>query len=152
MSDDDLDRIMAVMKIAFNPAYGEAWNRSQVGDALIMPNTHYLLAGPDGGVLRDGEEAAGFALSRGAADEEELLLIAVSPEYRKRGIGTALLRRFIEQARERGATKLFLEMREGNPAEWLYRRHGFVTAGRRRHYYRRGGGRPLDAITMALRE
>ena len=149
---DDLDRIMAVMEAAFDPAHGEAWNRGQVGDALVMPNTHYLLAGADGGALQFGNEATGFALSRGAADEEELLLIAVRPDHRGRGIGTALLQRFIAQARERGAARVFLEMREGNPAESLYRRHGFASVGRRRHYYGRGSGTPLDAITFALQE
>ena len=86
---DDLDRIMAVMDAAFDPAFGEAWTRRQVADALIMPNTHYLLAGADGRSPRDEEPAAGFALSRGAADEEELLLVAVDPDHRGRGIGGA---------------------------------------------------------------
>ena len=146
---DDLDQIMAVMEAAFDPAYGEAWTRPQVEDALILPNTHYLLAGPDGRALREGSQAAGFVLSRGAADEEELLLIAVDPRHRGRGIGTALLERFIAEAGARGAVRLFLEMREGNPADSLYRRHGFANIGRRRAYYRRGSGAALDAITFA---
>lgn len=146
---DDLDRIMAVMDAAFDPAFGEAWTRGQVSDALLMPNTHYILAGADGHPPRDGEPAAGFALSRGAADEEELLLIAVDPRHRGRGIGATLLARFVAEAQVRGATRLFLEMREGNSAESLYRRLGFDSVGRRRHYYRRGGAGPLDAITFA---
>ena len=146
---DDLDRIMAVMEVAFDPTYGEAWTRRQVGDALILPNTFYLLAGPDGRAPGEDEAAAGFVLSRGAADEEELLLIAVAPAHRGRGIGAALLERFFAEAKARGAERLFLEMRDGNPAETLYRRHGFVRVGRRRAYYRRGTGAPLDAITFA---
>ena len=59
---DDLDRIMAVMEAAFDPAFGEAWSRRQVSDALVMPNTHYLLAGADGAPAREDEPAAGFAL------------------------------------------------------------------------------------------
>ena len=149
---DDLDRIMAVMEAAFDPAFGEAWTRHQVGDALVLPNTHYLLAGADGRAPGEGAQAAGFVLSRGAADEEELLLIAVDPRHRGRGIGTALLERFMAAARTRGAERLFLEMREGNPAEALYRRHGFAPVGRRRAYYRRGTNAPLDAITFALCE
>lgn len=145
---DDVDRIMALMDAAFDPAFGEAWNRAQVTDALVMPNTHYVLAAIDGGPPREGEAAAGFALSRGAADEEELLLIAVHPEHRGRGIGGRLLERFIAEAQARGATRLFLEMRDGNRAESLYRRHGFESVGRRRHYYRRGSAGPLDAITF----
>ena len=77
------------------------------------------------------------------------MLIAVRPEHRGRGIGGALVARFIAEARSRGATRLFLEMREGNTAEALYLRHGFERVGRRRHYYRRGSGSPLDAITFA---
>ena len=145
---DDLDRIMAVMDTAFDPAFGEAWTRRQVSDALVMPNTHYLLAAADGRAPRGDEPAAGFTLSRGAADEEELLLIAVDPEHRGRGIGGALLERLAADARARGVTRLFLEMREGNTAESLYRRHGFASVGRRRHYYRRGSASPIDAITF----
>ena len=146
---DDLDRIMAVMETAFDPAYGEAWTRRQVGDALVLPNTFYLLAGPDGRAPAEGEAAAGFTLSRGALDEEELLLIAVDPSHRRRGVGSVLLDRFIAETSARGVTRLFLEMREGNPAESLYLRHGFASIGRRRSYYRRGSGAPLDAITFA---
>ncbi len=146
---DDLDRIMEVMEAAFDPAFGEAWTRRQVSDSLVLPNTHYLLAADHGGPPDEDEPAAGFALSRGAAGEEELLLIAVRPDLRGRGIGGALLDRFVAAAHARGATRLFLEMREGNRAEALYRRNGFETVGRRRHYYRRGSGSPLDAITFA---
>lgn len=146
---DDIDRIMAVMEAAFDPVYGEAWNRRQVSDALTLPNTHYLLAGAKGGQPRDGEPATGFVMSRGALDEEELLLIAVHPGHRGRGVGTALLDRFIAAAEARGATRLFLEMRDGNPADSLYRRAGFEPVGRRRNYYRGAAKGPLDAITYA---
>jgi len=147
--NDDLDRIMAVMQAAFDPAYGEAWSRRQVGDALVLPHTHYLLAGADGRAPRLDEPATGFVLSRGAAGEEELLLIAVHPEHRGKGIGRALIERFIDAARLRGTERLFLEMRDGNPAERLYRATGFEPVGRRRQYYRGARNGPLDAITYA---
>jgi len=54
-----------------------------------------------------------------------------------------------EAAEERGAARLFLEMRDGNPAESLYRRAGFEPVGRRRNYYRNAAKGPLDAITYA---
>jgi ribosomal-protein-alanine N-acetyltransferase len=144
---DDLDRIMAVMAAAFDPAFAEAWSRRQVSDALVLPNTGYLLAGADGGEPAKGEPVAGFLMWRGAAGEEELLLIAVDPDHRRKGIGEALMRRFIAEAAGRGSDRLFLEMREGNPADRLYRRFGFRPAGRRRDYYRAARSGPLDAIT-----
>jgi ribosomal-protein-alanine N-acetyltransferase len=146
---DDIGRIMAVMEAAFDPAYGEAWTRRQVSDALLLSNSHYLLAGPDGGEPREGESAVGFVMSRGAVDEEELLLIAVDPAHRGRGIGRTLLERFIAGAEARGAVRLFLEMRDGNPADSLYRAAGFEPVGRRRNYYRGATKGPLDAITYA---
>jgi ribosomal-protein-alanine N-acetyltransferase len=148
---DDVDRIMAVMEAAFDPAYGEAWNRRQVSDALMMPNTHYLLVDAQGREPADSSPAAGFVMSRGAVDEEELLLLAVHPQDRGRGLGTALLRRYIDAAEARGVTKLYLEMRDGNSAESLYLRAGFVPIGRRRNYYRNAALGPLDAITYVRR-
>jgi ribosomal-protein-alanine N-acetyltransferase len=142
---------MSVMEAAFDPAYGEAWNRRQVCDALLMPNTHYLFADADGNEPAEAAPATGFVLSRGVLDEEELLLIAVHPGHRGRGVGTSLLRRFIDGAAERGRTSLFLEMRDGNPAGALYRRFGFEPVGRRRNYYRSAQHGPLDAITYARR-
>ena len=50
VSATTIDRIMAVMEAAFDPAYGEAWNRRQVTDALAMPNTHALAVDADGAV------------------------------------------------------------------------------------------------------
>ena len=78
---DDVDQIMAVMHTAFDPAYGEAWNRSQVESALLMGSTHYVLIAPDGEAPAPGEAAAGFALLHTALDEEELLLFAIGPPH-----------------------------------------------------------------------
>lgn len=149
---DDVDRIMAVMGSAFDPEFGEAWTRRQVEDALLMGQCQYLLAGPDGNPLNTAErteEAAGFVLSRIGFDEEELLLFAVDPRMQRRGIGDRLLTRFAHAAETRGIVRLLLEMRRGNPAESLYRRHGFVPVGERPNYYRTLSGARLDAITFS---
>ncbi|RZK02485.1 MAG: GNAT family N-acetyltransferase [Novosphingobium sp.] len=146
---DDLDRLMAVMAEAFDPAYGEAWTRRQVEDALVIGNCHYELIAGDGGAPQDGAPAAGFFLSRYGFEEEELLLFAIAPTWRRRGLGLALLDRFARSARARGADRLLLEMRRGNPAEFLYRRFGFLPIGERPNYYRGPDGQALDAITFA---
>jgi ribosomal-protein-alanine N-acetyltransferase len=146
---DALDGIMAVMEAAFDPVYGEAWTRRQVGDALTMPQTHFILLAADGQSPQDAGDAAGFALSRQILDEEELLLIAVAPWARQRGLGHALMRQFLAGSSARGVARQFLEMRAGNPAEALYLAHGFVPVGRRPNYYRATKVGPLDAITYS---
>jgi [ribosomal protein S18]-alanine N-acetyltransferase len=145
---DDVDRIMAIMEAAFEPAYGEAWSRRQVEDALIVGNCHYLLIGPQGQEAPDGP-AAGFSLSRAGFEEEELLLFAIDPAWRRQGLGRKLLEYFAKSARSRHARRLLLEMRRGNPAEHLYRTFGFVPIGERPNYYRTPDGNRIDAITFA---
>jgi ribosomal-protein-alanine N-acetyltransferase len=145
---DDVDKIMAVMASAFDPVYGEAWNRRQVEDALRFGTCHYsLIAIP--GEAADIESAAGFFLSRTGFEEEELLLLAVDPQYRGRGLARTLLEELRIDAASRGAARLLLEMRKGNPAETLYRNFGFYSIGERREYYRTPNGQRLDAITFA---
>jgi ribosomal-protein-alanine N-acetyltransferase len=150
-----VEPIMEVMEAAFDPAFGEAWNRRQVRDALLLPSTHALIVAADGTPLDESMPAdpralppAGFVLSRHAAGEEELLLIAVNPRHRLHGLGEALIQRLLAAARARGATRIFLEMRRGNPAIHLYRKQGFEPIGERRNYYRTADGSLIDAITF----
>lgn len=137
------------MAAAFDPEFGEAWTRRQVEDALLSGLCHYRLAGSHGGEPALQEQAAGFYLSRQIGCEEELLLFAVAPAFRKLGIGSILLDNFVADADSRGVKRLLLEMRADNPAESLYRRHGFLPVGLRRNYYRTGLGPPRDAVTFA---
>ena len=145
---NDIDRLMDVMETSFDPHYREAWTRRQVEDSLALPSTYLLLIGENGASPLQGVDAAGFVLARQAADEIELLLIAVRPELRGKGLGRALLRQFFDSARERDAVKVFLEMRANNPAEKLYRDEGFTQIGQRRDYYRTITGHALDALTF----
>lgn len=140
---------MAVMDAAFDPAYGEAWTRRQVEDALLVGNTQYRLIAATGQPPLDHEAAAGFFLSRTGFEEEELLLLGVAPQYRRLGLGRRLLDWLAHEARERGADRLLLEMRQGNPAEHLYRGFGFASIGLRPNYYRAPSGGRIDAITFA---
>lgn len=149
----EIDRIMTVMEDAFDPAYGEAWNRRQISDALALPSTHALVIDLTGQAIAadaplDAAEVAGFVLTRHAADEEELLLIGVIPDFRRRGLGEALIDLLFAQARSRGVRRIFLEMRRGNPAIHLYEKVGFEPIGQRPNYYRLTNGERVDAITF----
>ncbi len=145
---DPVDAIMTIMNDAFDPAYGEAWNNRQVSDALMLGNCHYQICDAAGQMPASPEETAGFTLSRQAADEEELLLIAVKTTCRRAGIASILMKQLTAAARARGVSRIFLEMREGNPAEEFYRKHGFLPVGRRKNYYNRGTMTGIDAITF----
>lgn len=136
----DLGAVMMIMDAAFDPAFGEAWTRGQCAGILSLPGVRLLLA----------DRGAGFALSRSVYDEAELLLLAVAPACRRSGLGSLLLEAVAADARASRATRLHLEMRDGNPAATLYARTGFVEVGRRRNYYRGADGRQIDAITLAL--
>lgn len=149
MAGDDLDRIMAVMATAFDPNFSEAWTRAQVSGALLIGNCHYRLIAADGMQPQEGESAAGFALLRTAYDEEELLLFAVDPKIRRRGLGTKLLQRVKANAKARGITRILLEMRQGNNAEGLYIAENFKRVGIRPNYYRDRRGTCVDGITFS---
>ncbi|MDT7934884.1 MAG: ribosomal protein S18-alanine N-acetyltransferase [Sphingomonadaceae bacterium] len=138
----DVGAVMQVMDRAFEPQFGEAWNGAQLVAALDAANSFAALAD-------DGGDPLGFALARVVADEAELLLMAVDPVARRRGIATALLDDLAHRARARGGRVLFLEVRDGNAAAHaLYRSLGFREIGRRPAYYAGGNQTRYDAITM----
>jgi ribosomal-protein-alanine N-acetyltransferase len=149
---DDVDRIMAVMQVAFDPAHGEAWTRAQLEGALLGSDCHYIMINESGFGANDREPTegpiAGFALLRTVMDEQELLLFAIHPDHRRRGLGTRLLATVEQQARENAISRLLLEMRKGNHAERLYRTQGFTPLGIRPNYYRSANGGRIDAITF----
>jgi ribosomal-protein-alanine N-acetyltransferase len=99
-------------------------------------------------VAREDDRVIGFALGRVVLNEAELLLLAVRRDGQRRGIGRLLLDRFSLVAASRGADKLHLEVRDGNPAARLYTRAGFTELGRRRNYYTGRDGQIYDALTL----
>jgi ribosomal-protein-alanine acetyltransferase len=108
--------------------------------------------------------AAGYGLAVGVANgtvvaygvllfapgEAQLLNLTVAPEARRLGIGRALLRRFLADARARGAEQCFLEVRMSNEAAIaLYAQEGFVPVARRVGYYPvQGPSAREDALVM----
>ena len=147
---DDIDRIMHIMALAFDPVWGEAWNRRQISDSLAMPHTHYQILDGNGAAPSAARTGAGFTLVKAAPGEEELLLIGVDPAHRGKGLGRALLEHFLAAARSRGAERVFLEMRANNPAQSLYTSIGFTPIGRRPDYYKGLDGQRIDAITFGM--
>jgi [ribosomal protein S18]-alanine N-acetyltransferase len=99
--------------------------------------------------LRIGRRIVGFAVSRMAADEAEILSIAVAADHRGRGLSRDLLLTHLGHLAGRGIRTVFLEVEENNqPARRLYARAGFAVAGRRERYYREANGQQLNALLM----
>jgi ribosomal-protein-alanine N-acetyltransferase len=99
--------------------------------------------------LRLGGHTAGFIISRIAADEAEILSVAIDTKYRGRGLSRDLLRTHLGYLAGHGLKTVFLEVEENNrPARALYERAGFQTVGRRERYYKDAGGEQLNALVM----
>lgn len=140
----DLDRAARLHREAFAALGERPWTRRDMAELLAVPSAGGLLLQIDG-------TDAGMALWRTAADEAELLTIAVAVAHRRRGAGRALLDAVIVRARERGARVLFLEVGVDNPAaRLLYTQAGFEEVGRRIGYYQRHNGL-ADALVLRLR-
>jgi len=123
----------AIHQAAFPPE--EHWDAASIIATLAMPGVLGLVA-PDGGM----------ALARVAADEAELLTLAVVPQARRRGLGLRLLGAAMRQTAISGAQRMFLEVKDGNAAALaLYTRAGFAVIARRRQYY------PDGAAALVLR-
>jgi ribosomal-protein-alanine N-acetyltransferase len=93
-------------------------------------------------------EVLGYLIARVIADEAEILNLAVTPDARRRGIGSALLQAGLDHCTRHRVTAVFLEVRESNQqARALYGAHGFRAVGQRAGYYRNP---PEDAMVLRL--
>lgn len=137
MREDDLD---VVLDIELR-AYPFPWTRGIFQDCLRANYPAWLLH-CEGAII-------GYGMLSLAADEAHVLNVCVAPEEQGRGQGRRLLRALLQQARTRGAQRVFLEVRPSNTgAIALYHAEGFNEIGRRPRYYPAKGGRE-DALVMA---
>ena len=119
--------------------FSDAWSASALASTLSSPFSVAFIAYADG-------LAVGYWIASLLSPEGELLRIGVHPAYRRRGIGALLMEKFLQTAKERGCTDLFLEVRADNlPAASLYRHFGFSDNGLRRGYYKNPSA---DALLM----
>ncbi len=113
---------------------GEAWPAAAFAAQLASPGSFGLI-----------ELAGGLILARVAADEAEILTLAVAPAARRRGLARGLLEGAVALAGMRGAAAMYLEVSEVNTAaRSLYETSAFLAIGRRRRYYPDGS----DALLM----
>lgn len=124
----------AVLARLHAASFPDAWDEKAIAALLATPGTfaHW--------------NDDGFVLARVAAQEGEILTLAVNPPARGKGLGRALLTAALDKAAQMGAQAVFLEVGADNPAALaLYAALGFVRVGDRKGYYR---GR--DALVLRL--
>jgi ribosomal-protein-alanine N-acetyltransferase len=138
LAPGDLARVADIERDTF----ADPWSRRSFQELLGQGHIRALAALDESGAL------IGYGLGSIAADEGEILNIAVSKEARGRGTGRRLLDALLEQLRQAGAEHFYLEVRRSNVAAIaLYRAAGFRPLGVRPAYY---ASPREDALTMAL--
>jgi ribosomal-protein-alanine N-acetyltransferase len=134
----DLAAVVAIEAAIFP----DPWSRRSFAATLGRPGVRGFALDDEAGRL------IGYGVGSLAADEGEILNIAVEPSARGRGAGRQLLRAMLDWLAGAGAGRVFLEVRRSNAAAIaLYEGSGFRSTGVRRGYY----AKPReDAVTMVL--
>jgi len=120
---------LAASGILMEAREAAAWSTTAIREACASQGVYAFLSERKG-------KATGFIIGRQAADEAEILNLAVCAAYRRKGEGTALLEKIVSRFQEVGVRRVFLEVRESNRgAIAFYEGLGFSQAGRREGYY-----------------
>lgn len=126
MNKDHVLQIAELEKICFS----DPWSVNSIASELDNRLSLWLVALEDDKVI-------GYVGSQTVLGETDMMNIATHPDYRKRGIATALITGLMEALEASGSHSLMLEVRASNePAVSVYRNLGFEEVGRRKNYYR----------------
>ncbi len=141
MTVADLDEVFEIEKASFP----DPWSVDLFKAELQNPHSFNL-------VVRDNslsdKSVAAYIVYWIAADEMQILDLAVDERFRRHGLARFLIKSALERAAGNGAAHAFLEVRRGNEAGIsLYNALGFAEIGERKKYYKDGE----DAIVMGLR-
>lgn len=124
-AERQLDAIEAIERECFSTP----WTRDQLATQLSGDRHVFLAAELDG-------QVAGYVGMMYVLDEGYISNVAVGGEFRRRGIGDALIASLLSRCESLGLVFVTLEVRRSNaPARALYEKHGFVAVGERRNYY-----------------
>src|SRR5499426_2866924 len=136
MRPDDLDEVVAIERASFSMP----WSRGAFLYELQQNRVARCL------VMREDARVVGYLCLWEIGDELHITNVAVHPDYRRRGIGRALVSGVLGDARTRNLKLIVLEVRPSNhEARTLYESLGFRVVGRRRGYYYDTGE---DALVM----
>ena len=127
MTREDIPRIVQIEQECFSLP----WSENVLSSELKNPLSLWVVATDDGAVI-------GYVGAQIVPDEADMMNLAVDAQYRRQGIGKALVEHLIASLQERMVRSLTLEVRVSNaPAVSLYEGMGFLTVGRRPNYYQK---------------
>ena len=126
MQQAHVAQIAELEKVCFS----DPWSENSIATELSNRLAYWLVA-------LDGEKVVGYVGSQTVLGQTDMMNIAVDPDYRRQGVGQALVEKLIIGLQQRGSEALMLEVRVSNSsAISLYEKLGFTLAGRRPNYYR----------------
>ena len=130
---------VAGLRVVEDACFSQPWPDNLLRDHITGPNRVLLVA-------LSGDRVVGYIGLIHVLDEGHISNIAVLPEYRRRGLGSALLKAVLTRAEKLGLARIYLEVRASNDAaRAMYEKYGFSADGRRLRYYEE----PVeDAILM----
>ena len=124
-----------------NACFTEFWSQGQILGSMSRTDFCGVIA------ETDTKQAVGYLLGACLFEDAEIARIAVKEDYRKQGVGKALISEFFTIVKEKGAERVFLEVRKSNaPAVSLYKHCGFLPTRVRERYYVDGE----DALEMKI--
>lgn len=127
--------------------FAHAWSGADIAKLVTDPSVLVVIARRDRAL--GSRNPVGFIMVRSAADEAEVLSIAILKRYRNAGTGRKLMETALRKLFAERISTLFLEVEADNgPAITLYDRLGFKTVGERLGYYREGREKPASALVM----
>jgi ribosomal-protein-alanine N-acetyltransferase len=139
---NDLPRVLDIERLSFT----EPWSLASFRRELSLSFSRLMLAVADDPAAGPAG-IAGYLCRWLVAGEYHILNVAVHPDFRCHGVGTALMAGAVAESRARKASLMILEVRRSNlAARRLYRKFGFEERRLRRNYY----GPGEDALVMEL--
>lgn len=140
---DDAQAIAAMSRDLIENGLGWSWTPGRVSRRLLHPECATVVA-------CQGPRLVAFGLMLLGDDIGHLDLLAVEPQYQRRGLGRQLFRWLEQTSRVAGLARIDVEMRSNNrPARGFYRSLGFRETGSVPAYY--SGLESATLMSLALR-
>ena len=125
MNESHVSSVAQLEKLCFS----DPWSERSIASELANPLSCWLVA-------MDGDQLAGYVGSQTVLGESDMMNIAVSPDYRRRGIAQSLVEALVASLKALDSHCLTLEVRDSNgPAIALYESLGYIQVGLRPNYY-----------------